>query len=55
MGEHQAGDVAANERHDLDVPDRGGADRGVVDAAARGAEVVGAVAERIRQQIRELR
>ena len=35
VGEHQRGDVADDERADLDVPDAGGADDAVVDASLR--------------------
>ena len=46
--------MADDERTDLDVPDGVGADERVVDARARGPEEVGAVAERIGEQVGEL-
>ena len=47
VGEHERGDVADDERADLDVPDAGGADDAVVDVESGAAEQVRAVAERV--------
>ena len=47
VAEHERRHVADDERADLDVPDGGRRDDGVVDAAVGGAEQVAAVAERV--------
>ena len=51
MGEHQPGDVAADERAHLHIPDRVGRDDPVVDVRAGCPEQIGAIAERIGDQV----
>src|SRR3954447_25677184 len=54
VGEHKSGDVAGDEYADLDVPNSRRADHTEVDRARARPARIPAMAERVREQIREL-